>query len=50
MSPTYTLLSADFYNLKNLKCSNTISLTKNYNYDGFDIFWTDINRIEETIP
>lgn len=56
MSPTYTLSPSDFHSLTNWEYSNTISLskvcsmTKNYNHDGFDMFWNDVNRLREAIP
>lgn len=52
MSPNYTLSPADFHNLTNWEYSNTISLskvcsmTKNYNHDGFDMFWKEINELQ----
>jgi hypothetical protein len=52
MPPTYTLSPAEFHSLTNWEHSNTISLTKvcsmtkEYNSNGFDKFWKEINELQ----
>lgn len=51
MPPTYTLSPAEFHSLTKWEYSNTISLskvcsmTKDYNCNGFDKFWVDIQKL-----
>lgn len=55
MSPTYTLSPADFHSLTNWSYTDTISLsricsmTNDYNYDGFDKFWDDIQNLTKLL-
>lgn|GEM_PF-3495506 len=53
-SPTYTLSPAQFHDLTGRKYIESVSLTtifgmtKNYNRNGFDIFWNDVNQLGGT--
>jgi hypothetical protein len=53
-SPTYTLSPAQFHDLTGRKYIESVSLTtifgmtKNYNRNGFDIFWNDVKQLGGT--